>query len=286
MTGLKILIANNAVALQAAKPDVTVEAEYGDAVVTGSLLTMAHHGPRTGQPAPCSYSNGCAPGVQTIGVSHVDLDTIGGVLATLGRKPIGGLKFWQLAEFVDLNGAHKLGLSGAAPEDLRRLRAYWAFSQTVRVYAPRDGSVADVTADVLKHVVAVEKILACDEDMLRAGDSFAEGEAKLNAESFVSFEGGVILRHAARFANHLYTTPSGQIAKGVVTWNNGADLSGGAITMSLADPVPGVSCGEILKDLFGPEAGGHAGIGGAPRGKALPKEEAVRAAEALAKRLA
>lgn len=286
MTDLKILIANNAVALQTAKPDVTVEAEYGDAVVTGSLLTMAHHGPRTGQPAPCSYSNGCAPGVQTIGVSHVDLDTIGGVLATLGRKPMGGSKFWQLAEFVDLNGAHKLGLSGAAPEDLRRLRAYWAFSQTVRVYAPRDGSVADVTTDVLKHLVAVEKILACDEDMLRAGDEFAKGEADLNLKTFVSIERGVILRHSSKFANHLYTTPTGEVARAVVTWNNGADLSGGAITMSLADPVPGVSCGEILKDLFGPEAGGHAGIGGAPRGKALPESEAVRAVEALAKRLA
>jgi hypothetical protein len=98
----------------------------------------------------------------------------------------------------------------------------------------------------------------------------------------VSFACGVILRQSTRFANHLYTTPDGQIAKAVVTWNPGTDLSGGAITASLADPVPGVSCGEILKSLFGPEAGGHAGIGGSPRGKALPKEDAAKVAAALA----
>jgi hypothetical protein len=285
MTDLKILIANNAPALQAASPDVTVEAEFGDAVVTGTMLTMAHHGPRTGQPAPCSYSNGCAPSVRTIGLSHVDLDTIGGVLAALGRKPMGGLGFWRLAEFVDLNGAHKLGQSGASAGDLRRLNAYWAFSRGVRVYAPRDGTVADVTADVLKHVEAVEKILGCDETMLLAGDEFAKGEADLNAKTFVSIERGVILRRSTSFANHLYTTPDGQIAKAVVSWNPGPDLSGGAITASLADPVPGLSCGETLKALFGPEAGGHAGIGGSPRGKALPESDALLVVEALAKGL-
>jgi len=38
--------------------------------------------------------------------------------------------------------------------------------------------------------------------------------------------------------------------------------------------------------MFGPEAGGHAGIGGTARGKPLPESDAVRVAEALAVRLA
>jgi len=289
-TPLKILIANNAPALQAATPGVTVEAEYGEAVATGSVLTMAHHGPRAGAPAPCSYGNGCAPGAESIGLSHVDLDTIGGVMAVLGRKPMGGLAFWRLAEFVDLNGAHKLALSGASAEDLRRLRAYWAFSQSVRVYAPRDGSVADVTADVLRHVAAVESILANDPAMLAAGDAFHAAESSLNAETFVgltvALNGAVARRRSTRFANHLYVTPDGVVAKAVVTWNPGPDLSGGAITASLADPIPGLNIGALLGEMFGPEAGGHAGIGGTARGKPLPESDAVRVAEALAVRLA
>ena len=40
----------------------------------------------------------------------------------------------------------------------------------------------------------------------------------------------------------------------------------GAITVSLADPIEGVSCREIVQDLWGPDAGGHDGIAGSPRG--------------------
>ena len=281
-----ILIANNAAALQAAEPHVTVEAEFGDAVVTGSLLTMAHHGPRAGGKAPCAYANDCLPTTPglVIGVSHADLDTAGGVMAAMGCKP-DAPSFWALAEFVDLNGAHKLGLSGASEEDLRRLYAFWAVSKTVRIYAPRDGTVADVTADMLKLTSALKEILRGEgvpyEARLAAGMVFKAQERALNEDSFVRFERGVILRHSAQFVNHLYTTPDGRVAKAVVTWNNGTDLSNGAITASLADPTPGIHVGDLLKTMFGPEAGGHAGIGGAPRGQAMPKEVAEKVAFTL-----
>ncbi len=279
---MKFIISSNVENLRTAKPDATVEAEYGDAVAEGLVLTMAHHGPRAGQKAPCAYENGCGAGVETIGLSHVDLDTIGGCLALLGQKP-SAPSFWALAEFVDLNGPHKLGSSGASSVDLRRLNAYWAFSQANKVFAPRDGSVADVTAQVMKHVDAVNAILGGNEVMLRAGDRFAEGEDVLNRESFVSFADGIIVRQSKRFVNHLYVAPDGRVARAVVTHNpSESDLSGGAVTLSLADPIPGVNCGEILKSCFGPEAGGHAGIGGSPRGKPLPMTEALRVVSTLA----
>lgn len=277
-----ILISNNAPALQACEPHVTVEAEYGEAVVSGSLLTMAHHGPRAGQKAPCAYGNDCVqktPGL-VVGVSHVDLDTIGGIMAALGSK-LDVPSFWRLAEQVDLGGAHKLATFGANVEDLGRLYAYWAFSQSVRVYAPRDGSVADVTSDVFQHVEALTAILSGARALLDAGEAFRDDESALNRETFQSIEGGVILRSSIRFVNHLYVAPDGQVGRAVVTHNSGNDLSGGAITLSLADPIEGVSCGAILRDLFGPEAGGHAGIGGSPRGKPLPYSEAVRTADAI-----
>lgn len=282
---MKFIISSNVENLRAAKPDATVEAEYGDAVAEGRVLTMAHHGPRAGQKAPCAYENGCGAGVETVGLSHVDLDTIGGCLALLGQRPPAP-GFWSLAEYVDLNGPHKLVREALRPYDYRRLNAYWAFSQANRVFAPRDGSVADVTPQVMKHVEAVRAILDDDEVLLAAGDKFAEGEDALNRESFVSFADGIIVRQSKRFANHLYVAPDGRVARAVVTHNpSESDLSGGAVTLSLADPIPGVNCGEILKSVFGAEAGGHAGIGGSPRGKPLPMTEALRVVAALAEKL-
>lgn len=285
---MDIIIANNRVALAGA--DVTVEAEYGDHVAKGSVLTMAHHGPRAGQPAPCSYPNGCAgdPEDLLIGISHVDLDTVGGVMAVLGRKPEAP-GFWALAEFVDLNGPHKLGRSGASTADLRRLHAYWAFSRDARVFAPRDGTAGDVTAEVMHHVEAVEKILQDDQEMLAAGDQFRAGEDALNRESFLSISPeGVILRLSEHFVNHLYTTPAGHVGQAVVAHKPTAegDLSGGAITVSLADPHPTINVGNLLRELFGPEAGGHAGIGGSPRGQPMAFSEAVRVTAVLSERLA
>ncbi len=38
----------------AGRPSATVEAESGNTVVSGSIITMAHHGPRAGQKTPCA----------------------------------------------------------------------------------------------------------------------------------------------------------------------------------------------------------------------------------------
>jgi hypothetical protein len=280
---VRFLICNNAPNLQAAAPDVTVEAEYGDLVATGALLTMAHHGPRAGGMAPCAYPNDCAPEARTVGLSHVDLDTVGGCMAVLGIKPKAS-GFWRVAEHVDLNGAHKVQLAEPAPLDLRRLNAYWVFAKSHPVYAPRDGSVLDVTDLVLKHVCMVESILTGGEDfdeLLAAGDAHAEAEAALNRASFMSLHGDVIVRRSSAFVNHLYATPDGEPALAVVSWNPSQDVPNGAITVSLADPVCGVDMAKIMRANFGPEAGGHAGIAGSPRGKPLPESDAWLVANAI-----
>jgi hypothetical protein len=261
-------------ALSAYARTATVEAEYGDECVAGSVLTMAHHGARAGQMAPCAYPNGCAgdEGVEAVGLSHYDLDSLGGCLAILGLKPeVAG--FWKLAEFVDINGAHKLGESGATPENIRRLHAFWAWSGANKVFAPRDGAVLDVTDKVATGVEVVARILADDEALLAAGDAFAATEAKLNKESFVEAEGGVVARVAPAFVNHLYTTPDGVVGMAVVTLN---PLTGG-VTVSFADAPKGASACAIVQALWGKEAGGHAGIAGSPRGQRMTLADFVGA---------
>lgn len=312
---MKFMLSSNPDNLAAINPEATIEAEFGDRCVEGRMFTAAHHGPRKGQKAPCAYPNFAwsDPDKVVVGLSHVDLDTVGGCLALLGRKRQGrtsgeafydpDASFWKLAEFVDLNGAHMLGtdrcpLPMDSPE-VRALYAYWAFSATHKVYAPRDGSVADVTEQVLEHVDAVLKILNGDPELLAAGDAHRAGEEQLNRESFVYASGGVIRRSSRRFCNHLYTTPDSgwrslpptlrnENYLAVINHNPGDELSGGAITLSFADPekLPGINAGEILRGVFGPEAGGHAGIGGTARGKALPAEEADKLVEVVNKAIA
>ncbi len=257
-------------------PTVTVEAEYGSDVVPGSIATLAHHGPRAGQACPCSYPNNFIRDVGKIGesdlehiqlaggLSHIDLDTLGGCAAILGCKPdVSG--FWELAEFVDVNGEHKISQSGATEENVRRYYAYAAWHEENKTFSNRDGSVSEVTTKVLEALKIIDRIAKDDPELLKAGDEYKANEAKLNAETFIESRDGVGLRVSSQFVNHLYVTPDGALLKAVVTYKPQV----GGITISFADAPKGKNAIQILKELFGEEAGGHAGIAGSPRGKRM-----------------
>jgi hypothetical protein len=277
---MKFIVSNNAAALTSALAafgrTATVEAEFGDLCVPGSVVTLAHHGSRAANPAPCAAPNGIGDGVEAVGLSHLDLDALGGCLALLGRKPEVG-SFWELAEFVDVRGPHRLGEAGASEADLARLHAFWAWSADHRVFPPRDGSASDVTADVEAAEVALNAILGGDADLLAAGTAFkAAGEA-LNEASFIEIVGGVLLRQHEGFVNHIYATPDGVAGKAVVGFNPAT----GAVTVSFADTPPAGGAVKIVQELWGPLAGGHAGIAGSPRGETLTLDDARRAVEAV-----
>lgn len=280
---IKFIISSNPDNLTAALADstrtATVEAEYGDAVVQGSILTMAHHGPRAGQKAPCAYQNGCADSVEVAGLSHFDLDTLGGCAAILGRKPEAAT-FWSLAEFIDLNGAHKLreGIekTGASDSDVAKLYAFWAWSRDFRVFPNRDGSVSDITPNVLDGCNMLEKIMRGDEEMLKAGATYRDAEGKLNTESFVEAKDGVVVRVSGGFTNHLYNDPDGTAHAAVVAYTT----TTGAVTVSFADAPKGKTAREIVQSLWGELAGGHAGIAGSPRDRRMSLADFVAAVEA------
>ena len=151
---VRILASSCADTLEAEEPAVTVEAEYGDRCVEGTELTLAHHGPRAGNPAPCVAEVPARLGTQftnagaTIGVSHVDLDTVGGILRLAeGDRPLtGSEEFWRVAAFVDVNGVHRLAEANASDEIVRQLHAWWAWSETNRV------RVGPECVDVTEHV--------------------------------------------------------------------------------------------------------------------------------------
>ena len=112
---VKVLLAPNLPLAVELTPDITVEAEYGSTVVWGRHYTAAHHqpsGPFMGRhlaggtaPSPCNDTR--IPLLETgvILVSHLDLDTVGGVLRALHHARMlfqpTFQSFWDLAEAVD-----------------------------------------------------------------------------------------------------------------------------------------------------------------------------------------
>ena len=269
---------------------VTVEAEYGSVVWEGTVFTAAHHqasGPYAGrhqggtQPSPCNNDAIPVVGIMdTVGVSHFDLDTLGGVLRAWGMTGFFGGRmesFWDLAEFVDCNGPHKLAQAGASEADLERLHAFWAWSSTNRL--PRASEVTDVTKFFAEAESVLRRILQGegDPELLQAGRDFKASNQALNEESLFAVMGGVVLRVSDGFTNHLYALPLGAPCKAVVALNT----THGSVTVSLADDTPGVSCREVVQALWGPEAGGHDGIAGSPRGVAMDMDDLTAAAKAM-----
>jgi len=277
---MKILLSSSAESLRAAllphASTATVEAEYGDVVVEGTIATLAHHGSRAENPCPCLCNPASAGNIDVFGLSHIDLDTIGGVLGLLGTRP-GPRSFWGLAAHVDIHGPHKVGESGASPKDLAQLFAYWAWSETHRCLPPRDGSVIDVTDYVADATETLCGILDDDPEMLALGHEWYSKKEELNKNSFFERAGNVLVRVHVEFVNGLYIDPNGQAAKAVVAYNPAK----GGVTISLADPISGVSCAEIARMLWGTLAGGHAGIAGSPRGEKMCVSELARARDAM-----
>lgn len=319
---MKVLISSSPEQLADANCHVTVEAEYGDHVVEGSILTLAHHGPRSENPCPCLGEDFDLNTEElTVGISHFDLDTLGGIMRVVGKKDFfaeeGEELFWTVAAQVDLRGPHRLNqiIQELEPENLsmndgldesdrsynsswtrwsdevdhatQSLHAFWAWSQTNRLFAPRDGSVDDCTEFILEAIRTLTLILEDNgspesEKLIADGKSWHKECLDLDANSLVSChesgKGTIVLRSADKFVNSLYEVVQENIVTFAVV---GYNTNSGAITVSVADPIPGFSCGEFVRSIWGSEAGGHASIGGSPRGTKYSLEEAKLVVEKL-----
>lgn len=256
--------------------DYTVEAEYGDRCVQGKIGTLAHHGSRSMNPPPCTEENnvfGIVKEDSVFGLSHFDLDCFGGILAILGMKPEDN-EFWNLAGFIDVNGAHKINKANASVEAISKIYAWWAYAKTFRYVPPKDGILGIPEDEIFKHLQVLKTILTGDHFScvwIEKGQNLKEDEFALNQKSFIeSSKSGVIARVSPDFVNHLYQTPNGEkVAHCVVAYNT----KFGSVTISFAEDGE-FSARDIIQQIF-PEkddkgnylAGGHKGIAGSPRGK-------------------
>lgn len=290
--------------------DATVEAEYGDKLVEGESLTLAHHGSRSNNPAPCNDPRAIKiSNDATVLISHLDLDTLGGLMALQGKKP-DDPDFWKAAEYIDVNGPHHIH---ELPQEIQdKLNAYYAFEKERRQLGGRPDRehVQDVTETVGRYTEGMDIILD-DRDysrdidrqaelrdsvddvglsdeyaasvawmteredkhnaMIDAGRKWEQEATKAVEDRLVSEDENVrVFSTNGPFCNGSYYSPSQKkIIPAVVSYNE----KFGSITLSFADGGKDFSAKEIVQSLWGPEAGGRDGIAGSPRGKKMTRED-------------
>ena len=251
--------------------DATVEAEYGDKVIEGETLTLAHHGSRSNNPAPCNDPQAVKlPDNATVLVSHLDLDTLGGLMALQGQKP-DDPDFWKAAEYIDVNGPHHIH---EFPQEIQdKLNAYYAFENESRQVEGRPDRehIQDVTESVNKYADGIDVVLD-DKDyshnaMIEAGRRWEQEVTRAVEDQLVSENKNVrVFSTNGPFCNGAYYSPSqGKIIPAVVSYNEKFS----SITLSFADGGQEFSARDIVQKLWGPEAGGRDGIAGSPRGQEM-----------------
>lgn len=201
---MKVYMTSSDKTAMSLNPAITVEAEFGSVLVKGSVYTLAHHEAGKAQgfnECPCLMPN-CPIGFDAADIcviSHLDWDTIGGVLAIMGEKPVDGFwtPVWEQIAFNDENGSHRGHLSGVTCNmDVVNAMYWWMTLEENRIYAPRDGSALDVT-EFFETVKAFLAFLEAEvtgftpfgkeleKVYLTKGKEWIESQVTLEKESFV-----------------------------------------------------------------------------------------------------
>lgn len=251
--------------------EATVEAEYGDECLEGTMATLAHHGPRANNPAPCNTSDvPKLPPFATVVVSHIDLDTLGGIYALQGRKPEDD-RFWEAAEMIDVKGVHHIHELDKDIQD--KLNAYYAYNYNHA--GERYSETVDVTKQVEDAYGVINDILDIDapeHDMLIAdGKEWAQArEAAVEAQLIYEDKNMRVFDSNGVFCAASYYSPKQDaLIPATVTYNEKTKT----ITLGFEDGGKQYNAMEIVRSVWGPEAGGREGIAGSPRGIEMTKDD-------------
>lgn len=258
-------------------PLATVECEYGQTVVQGSV-TLAHHveGWTT---APSLQSNTILvdAGIEVVEgdyimISHVDLDTVTGIMALLGRYDFDE-DIKEGINFVDCNGQHHL-FSDKISEGARRvILAYLGYAAANR--APQNDE------DVTDYILTLIELFNTEE-FYQAGLQIVT-QRKTEAEASVVATVGPVAILEQKEDSKVFGLNSEYILNDieydyVIVFSNKFK----SVTISARrggkDPK---NMAELMRVVFGPEAGGHHGIAGTPRGGVYSLADAAKLQEVL-----
>lgn len=254
-------------------PSLTVEAEYGGFVLEGSKYTAAHHQPvgspyvgrhvtPMGRPAPCND-----PEIPKLNddevalISHVDLDTIGGLMRASNRFE-ENQEFWDFAEFIDTNGIHKADQDHPHWVIFNGIQA-WFEEHHPEIDTSRNNDVTDFcyrAFDFIKDALTDGHLAK------RMGYAQVYLQQKLDGYSFVEERacGLIVRRTKGERVNHLYRD-----AIAVISYNEAKKN----ITISTSDPIENFSCRRLVQEWWGDRAGGHDQIAGSARGEIMSEEQ-------------
>lgn len=278
-----ILCPTYEIAASQPQPEYSVEAEYGHKYIEGKLETLAHHDDRSDNPAPCNVDVKSYEDVGgTIMLSHIDIDSIGGVMAITGDKP-EDKEFWEGAGYIDVAGPHHIHELSQEVQD--KLNAIYAWNNEIAEEKRKNGEdirqteLKDVTNVIREYYNFFDKLLDKThpehDEIIEKGRQWEQGIAKETEERCV-FENELIraFKTDGVFCAASYYSPNqGMIIPATVSYNEKYN----SITVAFADG--GIERGgtlsarEIVQNLWGEEAGGHDGIAGSPRGQHMTEKD-------------
>ncbi len=262
--------------------EATVEAEYGDECLEGTMVTLAHHGPRSNNPAPCNTPDVPElPPFATVVVSHIDLDTLGGIYALQGRKPEDD-RFWEAAEKIDVKGAHHIHELDQDIQD--KLNAYYAYNdeqprqrytETIDVTKQIDDIYNVVNAIVDINDPEHDKLIAAGKEWVQTREKEVEDQLIYENKDVRVFDTNGIFCAASYFSPN-----QDVIVPATVTYNKKFK----SITLAFEDGGKQLDAREIVQELWGPEAGGREGIAGSPRNVEMTKDDLAKLVNELTER--
>lgn len=277
---VKILLAPTKEIAEIVSADATVEAEYGDYCAEGKYVTLAHHGNRSFNPAPCNTKveplDLSAP--KTILVSHIDLDTLGGIMALLNEKP-DCPSFWKSAEKVDVKGVQHIHEVPVRDKEMMDAFHAWDTKQSKTRYT----ELTDVSKLVFEKIKILKII--CDKKHSKHKDLILEG-IKWSQEKEAEIEGKLIYENECLrvfktdgiFCSASYYSPKqNKVIPASLVYNDTLKI----ITLAFEDGGKKYDACKIVQTLFGQLAGGRAGIAGSPRGEEIAYEEFVKTFHAV-----
>ena len=262
-----------------------IEAEWGDFALEGKMVTANHHLLKYADcPAPCNdpklidfTKTFACHSTENIIVSHIDLDTVLGVMHLWGESWYIPKEFLKVAEFIDLNGPHHIHNFPQYIQDW--FNAYWAWNSENR--AERITEVILVNDVIVGHCQFFESLFNLYAEnsppLIEKGKLWAENIQQLTeSKLLMETENYRVFSTDGVFCGANYYSPTHRtIAKVCISFNEKFK----AITVSCSDG--SLDCRALVQKLWGPEAGGHTGIAGSPRGQVMDYYELKRAVHAV-----
>lgn len=247
-------------------PTATVEAEYGELCSEGSHATLAHHTTKYKlNPAPCVMDDVEQMSNGVIVVSHVDLDTLGGITILEGNK-LNHPTFWRSESIIDTKGY--IGVKEIPYEDELIMKAFLGIEKTMKFELKTSDIISkDGIYDITEQVYELIKILHCllsvdkDSNLMRYGlKQFDDYLKNLKLKSLYQ-DASVRILKTHQPQHYLIHRENDIEFRTCITLNERT----GAIILS--DISEELNCCKIMQDVFGEKAGGQFRVAGTPRHK-------------------